>query len=904
MDVHGVQVESIRALKAHNLHAYVPVLQIKLDIGPYEETSSADVPGFTERLLGWVPELQEHACSIGRPGGFVERLHRGTWLGHIVEHATIALQNRMGFEVSFGRVRGAGTRGVYQVVIEYEEEVPARAAFEVALRLVVAAMRGMDFPIDSESERLMDIADRHRLGPSTAAIVAAARSAGIPVLRITPTRSLVQLGYGAHQRLIQASETSLTSAIAVDLCQEKPLTNHLLGTVGVPVPEGRSVRSADEAWAAAQEIGVPVAIKPEAGNQGNGVSVGLRTEAEVRAAWELAAERSRAVLVERSISGADYRLLVVDGQMVAAARRDPAQVRGDGVSTVAELVAEANRDPRRRPGHGAALTRLELGEAEERVLASQDLSATSVPESGRIVILRTNCNLSTGGTATDVTDEVHPKNARLAELAADIVGLDIAGIDVMATDIGRPLDEQGGAVIEVNAAPGLRMHLSPAAGRPRNVGRPIVRMLFPNGAPSRIPIIAVTGTNGKTTVTCLVAHLFSTAKKRVGMTTTEGVYIGEERTLTGDCSGPRSAETVLRHPRVDVAVLETARGGILRAGLAFDACSVAVVTNVSGDHLGIGGVETVEDLARVKQVVVQSVSRDGAAVLNAEDRLCAEMAAATDARVVYFARKADHPVVAAHLASGGAAVYVENDWLVLHDGKGPQPLMGLARVPFTAGGRVGFQVENALAATAAAWASGLNPALIARGLSTFVTDRASVPGRFNRMEVRGIELVVDYAHNPSAMAALADAVQSLGPKRTIVTIGLPGDRRDDDLRDTISKTVPFANAWVLHDLAHLRNRAAGEVPQLMREVLPPERECRIVSDARQALSEALAMASPGERVVLIADVVDDLLEWLSELESRSDGTGGCGSVSETAVRSTRPEPSSRPRIAVGRPART
>jgi cyanophycin synthetase len=859
-----VRVLAMRALRTHNVHAYVPVLQVDLAVGRFDDLASCDVPGVDERLLAWLPELADHECSVGRPGGFVERLRRGTYLPHIVEHVTLALQERVGARVGFGRARGTGEPGVYRIVVEIEEEAVGRAAFEAALQLARHALEPCGLDVDDLIERLHETADDHRLGPTTSAIVAAARRLGIPTTRLTPTSSLVQLGYGVHQRRIQASQTSLTSALAVDACQEKPLTNRLLRNVGVPVPEGRTAQSADEAWEVARDVGLPVVVKPHAGNQGRGVSVDLRDEAQVRRAYEVAADFGRTVLVEEHAVGADFRLLVVDGQLIAAARRDPAHVLGDGVRSVEQLVAALNRDPRRRPGHCAPLSRVRLDGAVDLVLAQQGLTRISVPAAGQRVLLRTNANLSTGGTATDVTDEVHPDNARLAELAAEIIGLDIAGIDVIARTLARPLSEQGGKVIEVNAAPGLRMHLAPAVGRPRDVGTPIVRMLYPAGTPGRIPIVAVTGTNGKTTVTRLVAHLLETARFVVGRTSTEGAWIGRERILSGDCSGPRSAEAVLLHPRVEAAVLETARGGILREGLAFDRCTVGVVTNVSADHLGLAGVHSLEQLARVKQVVVQAVGREGAAVLNAEDPLVAEMAASCVGRVIYFARSARHPVVAAHVEAGHAAVYVHEGAIVLHGRLGPQVLVELARVPFTFGGQIGFQVANALAGVAAAWAVGTNPALIARGLSTFATDPSTVPGRFNVLARGEVQVVVDYAHNLAAVSALGEGLRALGTRRTLLVGGLPGDRRDEDLRATIRATRTFVDAWYLHDLADRRGRAPGEVTRLLCDALGPDADCSTYESARRAVERALADARPGERVVVIADEVEELLELLPE----------------------------------------
>lgn len=862
---HNVVVRNVRALRGPNLHAFMPVLEITLDIGPYEERPSTSFTGFVDRLVSWLPGLQAHECSAGRPGGFIERLRRGTYLAHMTEHVTLELQTVMGFDVGFGRARGTAERGVYSVVIAYREEEPARVAFDTALRLTLAAMNDEPFDVAAEIERLMQVADEYRLGPSTAAIVDAARKRRIPIIRLKPNGSLIQLGYGVHQKRIWASETSLTSAIAVDLCQEKPLTNQMLRTVGVPVPEGRAVTSADEAWQVAQAVGLPVVVKPQAGNQGKGVSANLTTEEDVRSGYEIARKFGSGVLVEQYIRGKDYRLLVVNGTMVAAARRDPAMVTGDGRKTVRELVHEVNQDPRRRDGHSSTLTRIRLDDAAELVLQQQALTLDSVPELGQKVKLRENCNLSTGGAATDVTDEVHLRNVRIAELAAQILRLDVAGIDILCEDIRRPIREQGGAIVEVNAAPGLRMHVHPTEGKSRDVGTPIIDMLYPNNAPARIPIVAVTGTNGKTTVTRLVAHMFETTKKLVGMTTTEGTYIDGERIIQGDCSGPQSARAVLLHPYVEAAVLETARGGILREGLAFDSCTVGVVMNVTSDHLGLRGINTLEELAKVKQVVVENVDRTGAAVLNAEDPLVAQMAAATDGQVIYFSLRPDAPVMAAHLANGGKGVVVDGGSIVLATGEDRLPLIDLSQVGFTHAGAIQFQVQNALAATAAAWGAGLNPAMIARALTTFVTDGATVPGRFNVTEHNGVQIVIDYGHNQAALEALGQAISAMGRRRTIMVLGLPGDRRDEDLRATMDVTTPYVDEYLFFDLPGLRGRAPHEVPTLLQNRVPAGVPSAIVASQAAGIQRAWELARPGDRLVLIVDDVDEGLAQVDAL---------------------------------------
>jgi len=550
-------------------------------------------------------------------------------------------------------------------------------------------------------------------------------------------------------------------------------------------------------------------------------------------------------------------------------------VVGDGQHTVAELVAIVNADPRRRAGHSSTLTRIRVDEAAELVLAQQGLTVESIPEAGQVVRLRTNCNLSTGGTASDVTDIVHPANAQVAQLAAQIFDLDVAGIDMLCNDITRPLAEQAGAIVEVNAAPGLRMHIAPASGTPRDVGTPIVEMLYPDGAPSRIPIIAVTGTNGKTTVTRLIAHMYATAHWLVGMTCTEGVYIDGEQIMSGDCSGPKSAQAVLLHPRVEVAVLETARGGILREGLAFDSCAVGVVTNISADHMGLGGINTLEELARVKQVVVEAVRRDGAAVLNADDPLVAEMAAATDSDVVYFSTNPRQHVVAAHLAEGGRSVVIDQGAIVLAEGASRIDLIELDRVAFTRAGAIGFQAQNALAATAAAWAAGLNPAMIARALTTFAADEQMVPGRFNALEIAGVEIILDYGHNTAAVAALGQAVLALGRRRTVLVAGLPGDRRDNDLVATIEATRDFADEYVLYDLADLRGRAPRELPTMLSAHLPDDRPCAFASNQAEGIARGWQRVQPGDRLVVIVDEVEAAIAQIHHLSESISRDSAC-----------------------------
>lgn len=858
-------VQSFRFLHGPNLYARQPVMVAILAIGSYEDKPSTFFPGFTERLTAWLPDLQEHRCSIGRPGGFIERLRSGTYLGHITEHVALELVGMIGLPAFFGRTRGTGELGVYRVVIACSEDALARPTFDAALEMVLAAMNDQPFDVAGRLKRLQALAGEVRLGPSTAAIAEAARARDIPVLRLTPAGNLLQLGWGVYQKRIQAAETGLTSSLAVSICQEKPLTNLMLRDAGVPVPDGETVRTARGAWSAARRLGLPVVVKPADGNQGNGVSANLTSRTALMAAFAEARKHSRNILVERYIEGDDFRLLVVKGKMVAAARRDPPVVVGDGVQTVKELAERLNEDPRRGEGHGSPMTRVPFSGATGLTLRQQGLAWLSVPEHGQIVRLRQNCNLSTGGVATDVTDYVHPGNARLAELASRVVGLDIAGVDVVCQDISRPLQEQGGAVIEVNASPGLRMHVFPAQGQSRPVADAIVEMLYPQDSPSRVPVIAVTGTNGKTSVVRLISYMYELAGKTAGMTSTEGTFVASERILEGDCSGPRSARSVLSHPNVEVAVLETARGGILRDGLGFDACNVAVVTGVAGDHLGLEGVNSLEDLSRVKQVIVQSVRADGAAVLNADDPLVAGMAEASPGRVVYFSLDPYNPLIASHLAAGGDAVFIDNGAIILASGESRTELLPLAKLRFAFGGKVRFMVQNALASVAAAWAAGLDPALIASALTSFQNGPLSLPGRFNIINLDSVEVLVDYAHNAAALTALSQAMEALGKRRTHMVIGLPGDRRDEDLVEAISATTSYVDSYIVREDSDRRGRARREIFNLVKKSLGKEAPVAYISDELAAIAKALELARPGERVIIIVDKVHHALGVLEAL---------------------------------------
>ena len=862
-----MKFRKVLALRGPNLWANSPVLEAWVDLEELKDSPSNELPGFNERLMAWLPSMIEHRCSIGERGGFFERLRRGTWQGHILEHVTLELQSLAGTHAGFGRARKTSEEGVYKVAVKYQDEKLARECLDTARRLLHAAVHDEPFDSIAEIERLQKFAQSVCMGPSTRSIVAAAKKRGIPSRRLNDA-NLVQLGYGANQRRIRAAETDATGAISQDIAQDKDLTRRLLLEAGVPVADGRPVTSAEDAWKAAESLGLPVVVKPRDGNQGRGVATNLTTREQVAAAYETArhAGRRGGVVVETFAHGADYRLLVVGGRMIAAARREPAQVKGDGVHTISELVDRVNTDPRRGDSHALALSRIRLDAIALNVLAEQGLDATSIPEASRVVLIRRNANLSTGGTAVDVTDDVHPEVAARAIEAAAVAGLDIAGIDVVARHIGRPLEEQEGIVVEVNAAPGLRMHLSPSVGKSRPVGEAIIDMMFPQGESGRIPVIAVTGVNGKTTVTRFIAHIVRGGGGCVGMACSDGVYVDERRIKAGDCSGPRSGRALLSNPRVETAVLETARGGILREGLGFDRCDVAVVTNIGeGDHLGLSDIHTPKKLAQVKRAIVDVVLPTGFAVLNAADPLVASMAEYCKGSVLFFARDGGHPVIVEHRAAGGQAVFIRDNAIMLGTGSKEMTILSLDRVPLTHGGRIGFQVENTLAAVAAAWGAGVPVELIRKRAESFASSMALVPGRFNVLRHRGATVIVDYGHNPSALQAVIDAVGNIPHTSRSIVYSTAGDRRDCDLIRQGELLGAHFDRVMLYESIYTRGRSRGEILSFFRQGLASAlraTEIREAYDSQTAVETAMDWIRPGELLVIQADVVEKTMDYL------------------------------------------
>jgi cyanophycin synthetase len=822
---------------------------------PSEESVGA-LPGFEARLRARFPQV-----GPLQPLGHDDTVP----MAQVLEVAALALQAQAGCPVTFSRTTSTLEPGIYQVVVEYSEEDVGRLALELAEQLCRAALDDAPFDLGTAIARLRELDEDVRLGPSTGSIVDAAVARGIPYRRLTEG-SLVMFGWGSRQRRIQAAEMDCTGAIAETIAQDKELTKKLLDAAGVPVPLGRTVSDPDDAWAAAQEIGLPVVIKPKDGNQGKGVTVNVTTREQLTAGFHAASEFRDDIMVERYLPGHDYRLLVIGNKLVAAARRDPPHVVGDGVHPIRELVARVNMDPRRGDGHATSLTKIRFDDIALASLAKQGYTAESVPPQGQRVVLRNNANLSTGGSATDVTDDVHPEVAARAIAAAQMVGLDICGVDLVCDSVLKPIEDQGGGIVEVNAAPGLRMHLSPSFGKGRAVGEAIISSMFAEGDDGRIPVVAVTGTNGKTTTVRLIAHLLGASGLRTGMTNTDGVYIQGRRIDSGDCSGPRSARNVLLHPDVDAAVFETARGGMLREGLAFDRCQVAVVTNIgAGDHLGLNYITTLEDLAVLKRVIVQNVATNGMAVLNAADPLVAAMADNTRGDVTFFAQDGANEVLAMHRAKGKRVVFVEDGQLVAAQGKQQHKVI-LSDVPITRGGVVGFQVENVMASVAAAWAVGISWDAIRIGLKTFVGESDNAPGRFNVFDYRGATVIADYGHNPDAIAALVKAVEAMPSKRRSVVISGAGDRRDQDISQQTEILGEAFDDVLLYQDQCQRGRADGEVIALLRAGLKnASRTSRIeeINGEFVAIDRALALLTPGDLCLVLIDQVDEALAHIA-----------------------------------------
>jgi len=894
-----------------SLYAHFPVIRLTLDLGALEQwpTSRLGAP-FVEGLLAALPGLREHGCSYGEVGGFVRRMteDEGTWLGHVLEHVAIEVQNAAGIPVTFGKTRGAGTEGVYHVVYEYEQRDEGLEAGELAMRLVASLLPQSvrpdgivptDWEWATERDAFIRFAQRRALGPSTASLVNAAQARGIPWMRLN-NQSLVQLGHGKFQQRIQATVTGRTPHIAVELAGDKEETNKILGQLGLPVPKQELVQSEESAVRAARRIGFPVVVKPYNGNHGRAVAIHLTTDEQVRAAFKAAQEVSRSVIVESFQVGDDHRLLVVNGELIAATRRTPGHVVGDGVHTVAQLIETVNADPRRGVGHEKVLTRLALDDQALRLLEKRGYNAESVPLTGEVVYLRSTANLSTGGTATDVTDIIHPDNREMAERAIKAIGLDVGGVDFLTPDITESYRKHGGAICEVNAAPGFRMHSAPSEGKPRDVAGPVIDMLFPPGSAATVPIAAITGTNGKTTTSRMLAHMYKMAGFTPGLTTTDGVYINGQRTVEGDMTGPVATRLVLSDPTIDVAVLEVARGGLLRAGMGTPYVDVGAVLNVRSDHLGMKGIDSLEALAEVKRIIVE-VARD-TAVLNADDPLVLQMADYTDAKhLCYVTMNPGHALVREHIRAGGRAVSLESgvngQMITIYDKGAHIPLLWTHLIPATMEGRAHHNVQNAMVAAAMAFSMGLKLETIRQGLRTFDTTFFQAPGRANVYSEHPFKVILDYGHNAHAVEAMCQLAQRLDVSgRRIVVLAGPGDRRDEDLVEIARVAAGKFDHYICRRDDGLRGRGPDDVPRIIAQALRaagvPDSKIQLIPDEQEAVDAALRMARMGDLILVFGDEITRT--WKQIIHFRSDGAQRPVTAEHAVPRPTDPDPTPEP----------
>ena len=856
-----------RALRGPNYYSRYLTMFMRLDIGELEQRPSDKVPGLAERLRAVLPGIWEHRCSVGEPGGFLQRVEAGTYAGHMVEHLAIELQNIIGFTVGYGKTVDTYERGVYNVCYRYRDEACGLAAGVEAVDLVERLYNEAPIDLEPVIQRLKEVRDANMLGPSTAAIVEAARRRNIPYCRLTEDTSYIQLGHGHKQQRFQATVTWKTGIIGHSIADDKDWTKQILGDAGIPVPEGRVCHSFDEALGAAAAIGYPVVTKPLIGNHGRGITTDIGDEAGLREGYDAAHARHETVIVERYIKGEDHRLLVIDGKLVAAARRRPAHVVGDGRSTLEALIAQENADPRRGVGHENLLTQIHVETQTERLVAQAGLTMQSVIPAGEVVYLKSTANLSTGGTATDLTDDVHPEVRYAAERIGRLIGLDIIGIDLLAETLTRPLEQQSAGVVEVNAGPGFRMHISPTHGTGRPVGEHVVDMLFPDPKDDgRVPITAITGTNGKTTTTRLISHLLRHAGRQVGMACTGTIEIDNHVIMRGDYSGPMAAQIVLKEPTVDHAVLEVARGGIMRRGLGFDACDVGVLLNIASDHLGERDIHTLDELARCKTVVVDAVHPDGTCVLNADDpRVMDQGTYWSRGKIIYFSMHPDTPALRVHTDGHGILFTVKNGRIVMVQGQVEAEVIEVNDVPIAFEGHAPFNVQNAMAAAAAGYALGLTLGDIKMGLQTFHPTPGQLPGRTNLIEADGVRCLIDYGHNVPALTALEPLVSGLSSKRRISVASAPGNRRDEDL------TALGAQLAKMHDVLFIcesdpRGRPHGEAAQLLRrgaEAATAERcKVEVVMQEYDAVGRAMDEASEGDLLVLLVDDIDSVIQRL------------------------------------------
>ena len=863
-----MKILKVQALRGPNIWSVQrkKLIQMRLDLEDMEQFPTNKIDGFRERLEAMFPTMIEHRCSEGVRGGFFMRIDRGTWMGHVIEHIALEIQSLAGMETGFGRTRETKTPGIYNVVFSYTEENVGLFAAESSVSIAEALIAGREYDFEADIQKMREIRERVRLGPSTGSIVEEAVARDIPWIRLG-TNSLVQLGYGVNQMRFQATITQKTSSIAVDIACNKEETKRMLDSASIPVASGSICVDEDDLDACIKKIGFPIVIKPLDGNHGKGASINVKTMEHAKAGLAYAKTYSRRVIVEKFITGFDFRVLVIDNKLVAAAKRVPAHVIGNGKDSIQQLIDTTNLDPRRGYGHENVLTEITVDRDTEDLLEKLGYNLDSVPNGGEIVYLKSTANLSTGGTSVDVTDMMHPENIFLAERISRVIGLDVCGVDIMAENLTQPLKENGGCILEVNAAPGFRMHLAPSEGLPRNVAAPVIDMLYPPGKESRIPIIAVTGTNGKTTTTRLLAHIVKNNGYKVGFTTSDGIYIQNHMMEKGDTTGPISAEYILKDPTVEFAVLETARGGILRSGLGFNRCDIAIITNIQEDHLGIADINTLEDLARVKSTVVRAVKKDGWAILNAEDEQCIRIASDLSCNIAWFSLDEENPLIKKLSKEGKIVCVYENGFITVKKGEWKIRIERATHVPLTMGGKAKFMIANVLAATLAAYLQGFKTEDISLSLQTFIPSAAQTPGRMNIFEFKRFKVLIDFAHNASGYLGVEDYLSSVEANKKIGIIAGVGDRRDEDIRECAKIAGRMFDHIIIRQEKHLRGRTEQELIDLLLEGISASGRVvthEIISKEVEAIKHAINSAEEGTFITALSDVVTNAIEIVQE----------------------------------------
>jgi len=838
------------------------LIAMKLDLEDLEERPTNLIDGFSERIEKLFPSMMGHRCSKGYEGGFFERVKDGTWMGHVIEHIALEIQTLAGMECGFGRTRGTGSKGIYNVVFSYKEENVGVFAAKASVKIAEALIEGVEYDIENTIKTMREMREKDRFGPSTGSIVDEAVSRGIPYIRLN-NQSLVQLGHGKNQVRFRATMTDKTSSIAVDLASNKEETKKMLQDAAIPVAKGMCIIDESEVKTVIEKVGFPLVFKPLDGNHGKGASINVKTEKDAIAAFEHAKKYSRKIIVEKFITGFDYRILVINHRFIAAALREPAHVIGDGISTIEKLIENENSDPRRGYGHENVLTEISIDRETKDELAKKNYSLDTILKKDEKCYLKGTANLSTGGTSTDVTDIVHPNNVFIFERISRVIGLDICGIDIMASNLHEPLEISGGVVLEVNAAPGFRMHLAPANGLPRNVAAPVIDMLYPVGKSCTIPIIAVTGTNGKTTTTRLISHIVKNNGYRVGYTTSDGIYVQNSMLTKGDTTGPVSAEFILKDPTVEFAILETARGGILRAGLGFKKCDVAVITNIQEDHMGLSDINTLSDMARVKGVVARAVKREGYAVLNADNQYCVSISKTIDCNIAYFSINENNPIIKEHCKKGGIAAIYEDGYITIKKGEWKFRVDKASHIPLTFGGKVTFMIYNVLAATLATYVYGFTIEDIKMNLETFIPSAAQTPGRMNIFEFKEYKVLIDFAHNPDGFNGIKEFLSNIESPYKIGIITGTGDRRDEDIKEMGRISAQMFDHVIIRQDKFLRGRKAEDIVDLLVEGIKeenPNQSFEYIPKEVEALEHALSLAKKGTFITALSDVIDNAIE--------------------------------------------